>query len=367
MHTLALFATLACATAAHAQDCFFEIYSGCTNFTSRGTLGASAGEYLVEVPHTHFAGVCQDATGSGTSLRAFEYVTQDQNAATQSSYSMVVRRADTSGRPDPTSAGRLLRLGPILTPPSTLATPMAWWLTSTLATPSTALPLCDTFFFGMELDAAPLWTQDGQSIHTCTYYPITNSQGDNPAPPPDVIPNLAWNIHATTGSVTQPAPRAFRLAVGSPAPVLNLGNVDLTMRSGNCLLALGQRSWGAGGMWPASNADGLGARDDGLDARVRDVIAAGGWFAIFASSSIGCPGVPVAGWFGAVHAYLGDLAFVTAGRLDNLGVGTTTVLTPGTRVPLDVMGRSIPFQAFTLGPTSMPPGRLTNVAATSYR
>lgn len=245
MRSSTILAPFLLAALANAQSNHFEIYSGCTNFTARGTLLANAGEILIQVPGSNFAGVCQDATGRGTSLTTFQYLTQDQNGATQSTYSMLLR-ADAGGRPDATPAGVLLRLGPLATPPSTVITPIAWLLTTALATPSTAVPLCGTYYHGMEVEAAPLWSRDGQSIHACSY-----PDADNPAPPPDPVPNVAWIIDYTNQVVNQPPlPRALRLGLGSPGPVLNIGNVDPTMPGRNCLATLGQRSWGVGGIWP---------------------------------------------------------------------------------------------------------------------
>lgn len=365
MRSPTILATLAFAALLPAQSNHFEIYSGCTNFTSRGTLGANAGEILIQVPGTNFAGVCQDAAGTGTSLETFQYVTQDQNGATQSTYTMLVR-ADAGGRPDATPAGVLLRLGPLVTPPSTLSTPMAWFLTTALGTPSTALPLCGTYYHGMEVAAAPLWTSDGQSVHICSYYLMGLTQADNPAPPPDPVPNVAWIIDHTANQVNQPPPRALRLGLGSPGPVLNTGNVDPTVGFANCVMTLGNRSFGAGGIWPSSNANGGGTRDDGLDARVRDAANSNGSFAVFASSHFVCPGLPVPGWYGAVYLSVPAMACIATGAIDAQGVGIVTLLQPGTRVPLAVLGRAIPFQAFTLGPSVTGPGRLTNVAATTY-
>lgn len=357
---------LALAAAANAQSNHFEIYSGCTNFTSRGTLGANAGEILIQVPGSNFAGVCQDATGTGTSLESFQYVTQDQNGATQSTYTMLVR-ADAAGQPDATAAGVLLRLGPLVTPPSTTTTPIAWVLTTALATPSTGLPLCGTYYHGMEVEAAPLWSVDGQSVHICSYFLMGVTQADNPAPPPNPVPNVAWSIDYAANLVNQPAPRALRLGLGSPGPVLNMGNVDPYVSFQNCVMTMGYRSWGAGGIWPCSNSNRGGIRDDGLDARVRDAANANGAFAMFASSHFVCPGLPApGGWFGAVYLSLPAMEYLAAGVIDAQGVGIVTLLQPGTPVPLAVLGRAIPFQAFTLGPSMIGPGRLTNVAATTY-
>ena len=74
----------------------------------------------------------------------------------------------------------------------------------------------------------------------------------------------------------------------------------------------------------------------------------------------------MSGWYGAVYLSLPALEYIAAGAIDAQGLGIVTLLQPGTPVPLAVLGRAIPFQAFTLGPSIAGPGRLTNVAATTY-
>src|SRR5690606_28970100 len=148
----------------------------------------NAGDNLIQIPSTHFSGIGHDVSGSSTTLVGFQYVMQDQNASTQEQYSLIVR-SDMSGQPDPTPAGVLLQTTP-LTSPSGTGT-LAWIVTVTLATPSTALPLCNTYYHGTNATAAPTWPADGLSWHICTYYPLNGTQADNPAPN---APNIAWNI-----------------------------------------------------------------------------------------------------------------------------------------------------------------------------
>jgi hypothetical protein len=372
MRSLLLLASLALASSAVAQNNYFDIYSGCTNYTSRGTLGTNAGEVLLQIPRTAFQGVCQDAGGTGTLLNQFQYVTQDQNGSTQETYFLVVRRDDpvTPGAPDITAAGLLLRAGPLLTPATTILTPVAWIITATLATPSTVLPLCDTYYHGMEVAAAPGWTGDGQSVHICTYYNLGGTQADNPAPIvtgfPDPI-NVAWDHNFVTMVAAQPSTRSIRLALGSAASVLNMGNVDPTAPATNCVSTLGGRSWGAGGMFPAGSASGRSPRDDGLDARVKDVGSASGVFQLFMSDTSTCPGLPLSFLAsGALYLNVGLLIPLGSGVLDATGLGTTTVIPPGTVVPASIINRDLPFQAFTVGPSFTLPGKLSNKAATRY-
>ena len=107
---------LATPLATQPQSNLFEIYpaANCTNFTSRGGLGANAGEVLLQVPCSHFVGVGQGDTGSQTSLLGFNYVIQDQNASTPDPYHVVVR-SDNHGVPN--CAGSGVRSPPQRLPP----------------------------------------------------------------------------------------------------------------------------------------------------------------------------------------------------------------------------------------------------------
>lgn len=368
MRSLLLASLLASTAMAQTPINYFEQYSGCTNFTSRGAAGVNAADSLLQHRTAHFAGVGHDASGSGTSLVSFRYVTQDQNAATQETYSLVIR-ADASGAPDPTPAGLLFQSANLLTPAGGAA-PTAWQITATLMTPTTALPLCNTFYHGFNLAAAPLWTADGQSTHMCSYYALAGqtacplAQADNPAP--TGVPNVAWNIIA--GAPTQPgSARSYRFDLGVTAAVMNIGNTDPTLTSNaawTCACAaLGIRSWGIGGQNPQNG----GSRNDGLDVRVRDLANQGGVFITFLGGSFGCPGIPLSGLAnGALYLNPGG-AFIqlATGALAPTGEGIATLLPPNS-APASVVNRPLDFQSFTLGATFALPGNLTNRATVIY-
>ncbi len=363
MRSLLLLTSLALASSAIAQDNYFGIYS-CTNYTSRGSLGVAPGEILLQVPATHFAGVAGDPTGTGTILNSFRYITQDQNGSTQETYYMVIR-ADLAGAPDTSVAGLRLRAGPLMTPASTVLTPVAWQITATLTTPSTAVPSCATFYEGMEVAAAPLWTNDGQSNHICTYYIVGTTQGDNPAAPPDVVPNVAWNINYTLAIANQPAtPRSIRMEIGNAGAVLNMMNEDNTTAS-TCVAAALFRSAGAGGMWPASNGDGLGTRNDGLLGRLTDISAANGAYALFMSNAGICPGIPLPFAAGALHLNPGVLILVASGVLDAAGVGVAPIIPQGFVLHASMRAVPLPFQGATVNGTTFAI-KLTNMAASTF-
>lgn len=353
------FSFLACGVLtafAHGQN-HFEIWSGCTNFASRVPIGNAAGEMLIQVPASHFAGIAQDATGGGTEFGQFRCTTQDRDAATQETYYLGIR-ADSSGAPDVVNPP-LVRAGPFLTPVGTGVT--AWTITTALATPGySVLPLCSTFYVFGELTAAT--AADGQLFHVSTYL-AGGTQGDNPAPN---APNLGWGI-MNNAPLPAATPRTVRLGLLTPAPILNMGNVDPTAAASNCVSTLGGISYGVGGMWPQA-AGAAGPRNDGLNARVRDAGNANGVAVVFLGASIGCPGLPLSGLAsGALYLNpTGVFVQVGTAALDAAGLGVATIVPAGSLATQPLVNRIADFQAFTIGATFALPGKLSNRASVAF-
>lgn len=337
----------------------------CTNFTSRGTLGSNPGSVLVEVPGRHFSGVGHDAAGTGTLFHNFHYLTQDQNASTVEPYSMEIRGvASPPPGPDPTAT--LMQLTGLSTPGG--AGTVAWLITNTLATPSTAVPLCDTFFMGANVagvSGSTPWPADGQSFHMGSYYILQGATASNPAPN---APNIAWNI--TAGASNQPNERTYRFYLGLDAAVLNTANEDPTLTgSGHCLSTAPAPytniDTGPGGLWPQCQGS-TGSRNDGLQVRVLDAAAPGGFFVVFLGPSIGCPGVAVPAFFtGALYLNPGSLTALASGALDTAGVGVAPMVPPGTNCR-PALNRILDFQAFVVNASFTLPGRVSNRAGVMY-
>ncbi len=328
----------------------FDLYAGTTDFTSRGILGTNAGEYLLQVRSSHFSGVGHDQSGGGTRLSGFHHVLQDQNGATPETYTLLLR-ADAAGVPDCTAAGLLLSVGPFTTAPGG-AGAVVFNTTTTLATVSTLLPLCPTFYQGIDLAAAPLWTADGLSVHLTDYF-----LGDNPAPG---APSLSWNC--LNGSPQQPAFfETIRIDIVLQSALLQMGNVDPT--------ASNRRSFGAGGMFPRCMGP-AGPRNDGLDCRVRDAANANGIFVLFlgTTNGVGCPGLPLSGLANGALYLNPTTSFIqlTVGPLGATGEGIATAIPTGLSACSRVVNRFVDFQAFTLGPSLTLPGNLTNRASVSF-
>jgi hypothetical protein len=376
MRSLLLAASLLASTASAQTFNVFEIHS-CTNFTSRGSVGTNPGDLLMKVPSSRFQGVGQDATGAGTTLLGFRYFLQDQNAATIETYSLIIR-ADNAGQPDATAAGVLLQTTSLSSPGGTGI--VAWQVTVTLTTPSTVVPLCNTFYTGANVGPAPGWSAtDGISFHIGTQAILNGTAAGNPAPGALASEvNLAWDIiNGTGGTPAQPGGvRVIRFAhlVPPSSAVLNLGNTDPTLvgNTANCVSTLlnpagHPRCTATGGMYPAGSV----ARSDGLDCRIRDLSNAGGVFVTFLGSSLGCPGLPL-GSLANGALYLnpgGTFLQVASGTLAaGTGEGTAIMLPPGVAQPSwGSQGVTLEFQAFTVGPAFALPGNLTNLASVSYR
>jgi len=339
----------------------------CTNFTSRGSLGSNGGSVLLEVPGRHFSGVGHDASGTGTLFQNFHYLTQDQNAATVETYSMEIR-GEANPPPGPDCNATLMQLTGLSLPGGTGT--LAWFITNTLATPSTAVPLCNTFFMGAQVipTAGPQpWPQDGQSFHMGSYYLLQGATASNPAPN---APNIAWECLGGTATQPTTSPRTYRFYLGVNAAVLNTANNDPSLTgAGHCLSTAPapytNTDTGPGGLWPQCQG-AAGIRNDGLTARVLDAQAAGGLFVVFLGPTVGCPGLPVPFLFsGALYLNPASLTPMASGMLDATGVAVAPMVPPGTNCR-PAINRVLDFQAFTANATLALPGRVSNRAGVVY-
>lgn len=373
MHRLALIAiALSASLAAQARTEFglvainpVGLNGTCTNFTSRGTLGTNGGSLLIEVPGQHFSGVGHDATGAGTLFYNFHYLTQDQNASTIESYSMEIR-GEANPPPGPDCNATLMQLTGLSTPAGSAIT--AWLITNTLATPSTAVPLCSTFFMGAQVATNAGWpATDGQSFHMGSYYVLQGATASNPAPN---APNIAWEC--LNGMSQQPttSPRTYRFYLGLDAAVLNTANDDPTLvGTGHCLSGAPAPytniDTGPGGLWPQCQG-AAGIRNDGLQARVLDPVNANGLFVVFLGPSLGCPGLVLPPLYsGALYLNPTAMTSVASGSLSAAGEGVVPMIPPGTNCR-PALNRILDFQAFTVGPAFTLPGRVSNRAGVKY-
>lgn len=241
----------------------FEIWPSCTTHTWRGAIGVNAGEVLMQIPGSHVIGVGHIPQGNGFEMTGMRIGTQDQDAATQESYRLILRR-DLAGSPNCTTIGLVFSAGPFYLPPATGT--KSWILTTGFGSP-VQIPRCQSMYPGVELIAAPAWPADGQSVHMSMYTTASNVSAG--------AVNLAWNCYG--GVPSQPGPkRTMRIGLLVDAAVLNMGNVDVA--GTRCMGA--NPDFGGGGLWPVSEGTTGTQRNDALVARVRDAQLPDGFFMV---------------------------------------------------------------------------------------
>ena len=267
-----------------AQSTDLKIYPGavtrfdqaCTSYTSRCALGGNAGEILQEYPMQS-----QDASGAATdffrgigeaafpnqrrcSLLGVFYLTQDENCSTRETYDVVIRVLHSLGRgPDPSNATAPIPPGSLrlMTPPNGQPIICSWGISVTFATP-VPVPCDRSIFAGLGLAAAPLWTNDGQSLQGAWRGGGGATFGDPAAPN---APEISWQVSAAgvAGQCGTARVWDYGLMVGGPS--LNLGN-----RHGDPICPV-DPACGIGGLYPDGNG-----RGDGLALCVRDATAPNG-------------------------------------------------------------------------------------------
>lgn len=354
-------ATAACAlaswTSASAQGNYYEVWpdsvaaSATTNATTRGTLGTAAGDVLQEWPVDMVAGVGD--TGAGCQFTGALFRHQDQDAATQENYAIIVRKPDPMGMVDPTPGGILFQGPTVQTPLS--AGIVAWTTTVGFTTPVT-LPCDKGQFVGLYMDPAPGWSAtDGHSMHMASYVdlgPPYPPVGDNPR---RTARNISWNT--SNGVVTNtPSGRVFAFALLTNAAVLNMGNIDPTSTR-----SPGGISYAAGGFFPEVKLGG--ARDDGLVARVRDNTNTGGSAHVLLGSGQLPFGLPLPPFSGSIWLNPAGAIVPVGSATLNAGVATITVAPPAAIPPL--LGFSLWFQGVTLNSGFANP-RFTNAQGVSF-
>jgi len=236
-----------------------------TNFTSRANLvGLAAGDVCQRYPSELFDEVFQTVVGGVVVNRVSTlYVfNQDQSGVTRESFTVGLIGDDplVSPNPSPDPATDLLRLGPFITPSTTVTGPVAWLWTCALATPFDALPAKSDFFAVCGLPANAAWTGDGMSVHMSGW---TTNRVDNPhVPAPGAHPDIVFSIDRSGSPiVTGRFDRTQKIWIGGPGALMRVG-ADI-----DPLLALGANpNWGAAGMYPDQNLGRL----DGVAFWIKD-------------------------------------------------------------------------------------------------
>jgi hypothetical protein len=313
---LPILAAAALAAAASAQVPF-EIYPGVTSFTSRGNVGAGAGELHQGLHSTVIRGL-GDNNGV-CEVRGVFALLQDQDRLTQGTWRHVIRSGTEATGPGTTAADVIASTGPLLFPASTLTGAVAYGFTTNFATP-VQVP-CESFWsIGIEV-VPEAWSTDGVSMHAANN--TANLQHAN-------AEDMGWQIIGTAATATNAsAKRSWRVA-----PL-----VTTALQAANVVATAPTDRFGIGGFFPDTAL--TGAASQGLSVKVGHPGGAAAQAAVFLSLGFG-PQTPVAGFGNSVYMNLGTLApfavvqgpadgsvipFITAG-LDRLpaGSGATVVL-----------------------------------------
>lgn len=186
----------------------FGFYSG-SPFTSRGNLGVNAGELLQGFHKTHHRGLGD--RGNGCVISGARLVVQDQNAATQETYSVIFRGgSDTRG---PYGAA-IATIGPFQTPRATGGA--AWRVTIMFTTP-VKVPCKEFFALGVKAPAASGWTTDGFSVHTFVMPACANAR----------LQDHAWDVMGSTARHPGTTPSSWRMGLLiNDAALLQMGTAS---------------------------------------------------------------------------------------------------------------------------------------------
>jgi hypothetical protein len=310
-------------------------------------------EVIQECPNDLFGGIGDNNTNC--QFTQFRFVTQDEDAATQETYAVVLRRPLTAAPgPDVTTAGEIARTAPVQTPAGTGRA--AWMITLTFTTPVT-IPCEGGFFYGVEIGAFNTTLPDGQTIHGAHY--TMQALGDNPR---FGAPSLGWsfNVGAATATTTSINSNMSLLLTGS---VLNMGGINPS----NTRQPSGTSNYGSGGIYPDVSAN---PRSDGLDARVRDYRKAGGVALLFMSRGRGTIGpIPIGGVTGRfrmdVLSIFGPFSGALATPLPERPGEAIIPMSPPAGISPALLGATVYFQAITIDSTFQTLD-LTNVAGVSF-
>ncbi len=222
----------------------FHIFDGSTEYTSRGTLGGVEGEILNKVPGKNVGGL-RLILGMG-------YHVQDQNAATQEVYYLIIRKADKTGKPDITQSGLIYKEGPYSVGGGSATGVKAWYLRTLFKKP-VVLPSDQTFFYGIKCPSTTGWAngKDGFSIHVSLPNQQTKCGGEHPRL--GVNPHMAWQVPYSNGQPSTPSEtsdiRSYWLSLFVANPVVQPFTVDPAAYKG-CTAKKGIKDLGFAAFWP---------------------------------------------------------------------------------------------------------------------
>ncbi len=257
----------------------------CTSFVGRPDWN-NAAEALLELNQRDFRSVA-DANGFMRIFGVYHWLA-DERLSTTETYSLVIRLPDAGNGPDMTTAGEVLHIAGVTSPPSTNPARGTWIMYDGFGMQGGQIVPGDYFFntmlpriyVGVGLPANPLWPNtDGHSLFRADMLNANTGAtvGEN------------HNASAVTvtwaGRTAQPSfttPWSYVMGPFVSSPNLHVGAIDPTT---NRLGAQGA-NYGLGGLYPdISGLPSTAPRRDGLVIRITDNVAPNGL--CFYSASLG--------------------------------------------------------------------------------
>lgn len=252
----------------------------CTSFVGRPDVNRAA-EALLEIDQSNFRSV-GDANGFMRVFGIYHWVA-DEKLSTVETYDLVIRKPAATTGPDMTTAGQVLRISGLTTPPSTNQQRGTWIMYDGFNILGGQIIPGDYFlgtflprlYIGVGLPANPLWpATDGHSLFRADMLNANTGAtvGENHR---TGAVTTTWAGLANAPSFT--TPWSYILGPFVTSPNLHVGAIDPTS---NRLGAPGA-NLGLNGMFPDISAP----RRDGLLLRVTDNLAPFGW--CFYGASLG--------------------------------------------------------------------------------
>ncbi len=325
-----------------------------TSFIDRGvaSTNGNAVELLNEMPQGAVAGLGDN--GTACRIHSMLMVLQDEEASTQEQWRLMARPRDmTTGGPDTSNV--VFQTGALSTPPG-LTGGQAWIFTVTFNTPAT-VP-CDTWFYGVALNAAPLWPggSDGLSMHMAHY-----TMGTLGAHPRATAPNLGWSNDASATTVSS-HDYVWAVTLNPDAPSMQVGAIDPGSARVSASTGHPDTSFGVAGFFP----DVSGApRSDGIATRIYDAGNPGAVTGVLFSLGPNAVGAAIPGVTGRVYIDFATLLGFAGSAIPNSAPEEAIrTFLPANSLPATLAGNSVWFQGVVL--TASNTVELTNAVAVNF-
>ena len=235
----------------------FQVFDGEAEYAYRPFLRTGQGEILQKVPFKFF--------GSFGVIKGIRAVIQDQNASTSETVWVVIRKADSTGKPDISSQGIILKKGPYRISGQGTGS-RAWNFYFSFS--NTITPPKGDFYYGVLLSPGRS-NSDFTSVHMSGDYP-NNKCGEHPRK--GVVPNLAWKVVYSGGKPASTSSLSYNLAWDMgllfDKPVMQAYSVDPKSK---CLKKRNLKDFGYAGVWPdLLDKEGYGYKAK-IGWRIRDI------------------------------------------------------------------------------------------------